>query len=379
MLESPFFMMGQAFSKRLLDADIFSHKRNWRIFSQPWVVRTLFTLLFVFYLGVPAWFYFCPWFRRTAVYLHFADWPFQALSDPEKYGLSNTKHFFVETSTGELLGVWHILPNSANFTLNVPSSFDNDDQPVILYLHGSAESRSAPYRRSMYGVLTRNPLCAHVVTFDYRGFGDSTYISPTASTLQEDAMAMFLWLQKYVDASRIIIWGHSMGTGIAVKLGEALSKSNQSNPFAIVLEAPFTSIADATRTFPLSYFHRRLPLFETFCAQQTRHPDTNLNSDERIGAVTAPILILHAADDSMVWSEQGKTLWKRAIRDRPSNLHRPVFVELDGKHGCGHRNIHKAPNLSSEVFKFLESVKLYNIAQNSCQRILKCDINEDYR
>lgn len=243
---------------------------------------------------------------------------------------------------------------------------------------------------------------------------------------------MFEWLQKHVPASRIIVWGHSMGTGIAVRLGAALARTNSRNqqnsdirnnsrnkqnssnqqdssnqqnfgndkifgndqnfgndlnsgndrnsgnvqnsdkqqdssnqknsinPLAIVLEAPFTSIADATRTFPLSFFHRKMPLFETFCTEKTRHPDTNLDSEHLVGQITAPLLILHAADDGMVWSEQGRTLWKRALGARPAHLHRPVFVELDGKYGCGHRNIHKAPNLPFEVRRFLRSVEMFN-------------------
>lgn len=172
-------------------------------------------------------------------------------------------------------------------------------------------------------------------------------------------MAMFHWLRQQVPLSRIIIWGHSMGTGIAVRLGESLALKNESNPLAIVLEAPFTSVADATHTFPLSYFHRRLPFFQTFCSERTRHPETNLNSEERVGKVKAPLLIFHAADDSMVWSHQGKRLWKRALQERQSDLHKPVFVELNRKYGCGHRNIHRAPNLPYEVLKFLNGIRLH--------------------
>ncbi|GFS65890.1 lysophosphatidylserine lipase ABHD12 [Nephila pilipes] len=365
MLVSHLSSMGQILSKSLTERELLASKKLWRVVKQPTVLRALLTFLLCFYVGIPLSFYLCPWIRRAAVYLHFIDWPLQTLSHPEYYGLNCTKHFFVETSPGVLLGVWHVPPaGSCHQTANL-SSLYHDDQPVVLYLHGSAESRSALYRRSMYNVLTRKPIQAHVITFDYRGFGDSTYLSPTAKTLEEDATAMFQWLKKYVPASRIIVWGHSMGTGIAVRLSQALAKDVANNPFAVVLEAPFTSIADATRTFPLSIFHRKMPFFEFFCSQRTRHPDTDLNSDDRVSAITAPLLILHAADDSMVWSEQGRRLWDKAVQGRPKNLHRPVFVELDGKYGCGHRNIHKAPNLSSEVMSFLRSVEEYNKKKQS--------------
>ncbi|GFQ86228.1 lysophosphatidylserine lipase ABHD12, partial [Trichonephila clavata] len=263
------------------------------------------------------------------------------LSHPEYYGLNCTRHFFVETSPGVLLGVWHIPPATTCYQMTSRLHY-----PLMTASHPETHQ-------------------AHVITFDYRGFGDSTYLSPTAKTLEEDATAMFQWLKKYVPTSRIIVWGHSMGTGIALRLSQALANDVANNPFAVILEAPFTSIADATRTFPLSIFHRRMPLFEFFCSQRTRHPDTNLNSDERVGDVTAPVLILHAADDSMVWSDQGRKLWERAVQDRPNHLHRPVFVEFDGKYGCGHRNIHKAPSLSAEVVSFLKSVEEYNEKRQS--------------
>ncbi|CAL1273822.1 unnamed protein product [Larinioides sclopetarius] len=333
-----------------------SERKFCRLLKRSEAFRALLAFLLVFYVGLPLTFYLCPWIRRSAVYLNFLDWPLQTLSDPKYYGLNNTRHFFVKTSTG-FLGVWHVPPSNHS---RAQPSLSSDDQPVVLYLHGSAESRSAPYRRNMYKVLSGKPLQAHVITFDYRGFGDSTYVSPTAQTLEEDATTIFHWLLKSVPASRIIVWGHSMGSGIAVRLGQALAKDNVSNLFAIVLEAPFTSIADATHTFPLSFFHRRMPLFELFCSGRTRHPDTNLNSDERIGDITAPLLILHAADDSMVWAEQGRKLWEKAVEGRSSHLHKPVFVELDGKFGCGHRNIYKAPNLPSEIMSFVKSVKQHN-------------------
>ncbi|XP_054711089.1 lysophosphatidylserine lipase ABHD12-like [Uloborus diversus] len=356
MVAAKLHHIGHFLHKRLSERP---NKTPWRILINPWTVCVFLAL---FYVGIPIWFYLCPWLRRGAVFLHFADWPFQNLSSPESYGLNNTRHFFVETAPGVLLGVWHILPSSSQ---SRSSSFSEDDRPIVLYLHGSAESRSAAYRRSMYRVLNSKPLDAHVITFDYRGFGDSSYTSPTVRSLEEDAVSIYKWLNRQVPASRIILWGHSLGSGVAVRLAASLASSNESNPFAVVLEAPFTSIAEATRTFPLSFFHRRLPLFKNFCSDRTRHPDTHFDSESLIGSVTAPLLVLHAADDSMVWSEQGKRLWKRALQSRHPYLHEPRFVELSSNYGCGHRNIHKAPNLPEKVDSFLQSISAHSENQRN--------------
>uniref|UniRef100_A0A3Q4GZD3 Lysophosphatidylserine lipase ABHD12 n=1 Tax=Neolamprologus brichardi TaxID=32507 RepID=A0A3Q4GZD3_NEOBR len=59
----------------------------------------------------------------------------------------------------------------------------SSSHPVILYLHGNAGTRGGDHRVQLYKVLSS--LGYHVVTFDYRGWGDSEG-SPSESGMTSD-------------------------------------------------------------------------------------------------------------------------------------------------------------------------------------------------
>ena len=65
----------------------------------------------------------------------------------------------------------------------------------------------------------------HVLAIDYRGYGDSSILKrPNQTSLVEDGLAAFNWLQKYSHpTASIFIWGHSLGTGVASKLAHDLT------------------------------------------------------------------------------------------------------------------------------------------------------------
>ena len=89
--------------------------------------------------------------------------------------------------------------------------------------------------------------------FAWRGYrGNKGY--PTANNLYKDAESALRWIEDYTDLQKsdLIVYGVSLGTGIAVELGTRyLFKS-------IVLEAPFTSIADIAQKkyiiYPTKFF-----------------------------------------------------------------------------------------------------------------------------
>ena len=55
-----------------------------------------------------------------------------------------------------------------------------------------------------------------MLTFDYRGFGDSSKISLDEDTVVEDTGLALAWLRTKVGLeTRILVFGHSMGTAIA--------------------------------------------------------------------------------------------------------------------------------------------------------------------
>ena len=188
-------------------------------------------------------------FRYTTVQrrLMFRNEHDRVVKQPEKYGFKRTRVFYLNSEDNIRLGVWHIAPqpledaydlanrvNGFGQTADDDGSTFNDGRMVVMYAHGSGGSRASKHRIALYKLLC-GKMQVHVVTFDYRGFADSTYVWPTSEGVVTDATAVYRWiLSQGVSPNRILVWGHSLGSGIAIRLLSSLP--DHSNPFAAVLE-----------------------------------------------------------------------------------------------------------------------------------------------
>ena len=93
-------------------------------------------------------------------------------------------------------------------------SLKNPSYPVVIYFHGNMGTRASGHRTELYRLLQAEN--CHVLALDYRGYGDSSVVSPlTEGALVEDAIALFRWTTKHAALNvPIFIWGHSLGTGL---------------------------------------------------------------------------------------------------------------------------------------------------------------------
>ena len=92
----------------------------------------------------------------------------------------------------------------------------------------------------------------YVLAVDYRGYGDSTNISPTEQTVVSDARASLAWLtSKLGEKVKVVVWGHSLGTAIAAHMiAEFDLETGGNSPVSgLVLEAPFNCMRDEVMTF----------------------------------------------------------------------------------------------------------------------------------
>jgi uncharacterized protein len=194
---------------------------------------------------------------------------------PVAAGLPQAEELTLTTADSEQLVAWHVVPRS--------------DSPVILYLQGNGGALR--HRAKRFTQLVQNGFGLFAVS--YRGFGGSTG-SPSETGLLRDAAAAYSSCTDRYPVERIVIWGESLGTGVAVALASKQPVGR------LILEAPFTSAAEVAR---LSY-----PLIPVGLLMKDQ-----FRSDARVGAITVPTLVLHGELDRVVPIAFGERLYA-AIR-----------------------------------------------------------------
>jgi uncharacterized protein len=190
---------------------------------------------------------------------------------PAAAGFPQAEEHVLTTSDGEKVIVWH-----------VPAK---PGRPVVLYFHGNGDFLAGFFGR-FRDIIADG---VGVVALSYRGyFGSSGW--PSEQGLLQDAAASYVFTTERYSADRIVVWGFSLGTGVAVALAaeQPIGK--------LILEAPYTSIADvAAAAFPI--FPVRLAMKDPFY------------SDRRIARVRVPLLMMHGARDPTIPVASGERLF----------------------------------------------------------------------
>lgn len=204
--------------------------------------------------------------------------------------LPGVEETVLTAADGEKLVAWVVPPR--------------EGKPVLLFFHGNAGNFARPVRQARFRALTEDGTGLFAV--NYRGYGGSTG-APTEDGLAQDARAAYAAAAARFGSERLVGYGESLGTGVVLKLAaeEPLK--------AVVLEAPYLStVAVAQQRYPL------LPVGLLMKDQ--------FRSDEVIGKVKAPILVLHGERDGVIPFSQGEALF--ALANAPKR-----FVRFpDGNH-----------------------------------------------
>ncbi len=176
----------------------------------------------------------------------------------------------------------------------------------VLVCHGNAGNISLPLRQQWSRALLEQGV--GIVSFDYRGYGASADGPLDEEALYRDARAVYDWMTgaRGIDPQHIIIYGHSLGSGVASQL------ASQVEAAGLILEGAFTSVPDVGATrFP--WLPVRLLASERFA------------SVERIDSIAMPKLFMHATDDQVIPLVFGQRLFDAAPAPKE-------FVALTGGH-----------------------------------------------
>jgi uncharacterized protein len=148
---------------------------------------------------------------------------------------------------------------------------------VVLFFHGNRDNLTRWGREYAPRFVERG---YDVLMYDYRGYGKSTGLR-TEVALHADAALLYNELKKTYSEDRIVLYGYSLGTGMAVQLAA------QTHPQQLILEAPYTNAAALANSY--------LPIFPW---EQVL--DFQFRSDAYIARVRCPIHLFHGTADRVV-------------------------------------------------------------------------------
>jgi uncharacterized protein len=176
--------------------------------------------------------------------------------------------------------VWHVAPRPGHH--------------VVIYFPGNGDTLAGLVGR--FRDITSDG--TGLVALSYRGYAGSSG-QPSEPGILQDAAAAYAFTAALYPAGRIVPWGFSLGSGVAVALAA-------NHPVGgLILEAPYTSIADiaatAFRLFPVRYLLK-----------------DRFRSDQRIARVKAPLLIMHGGRDSTISISFGEALF--ALANEPKQF-----------------------------------------------------------
>lgn len=163
------------------------------------------------------------------------------------------------------------------------------DGPVVVIFHGNANSIA--YRGDMADAMMKK---GHgVYMCEYRGFGGNPG-SLSEEGLYKDARAGVKWLEgKGYKKEQLVYYGESLGTGVAIET------ALHAKPGLMVLQAPFTSIADVARPH-FWYLPIDLLLQDEY------------DSMQKIGKYSVPVLFIHGEKDRMIPIRLARELYAAA-------------------------------------------------------------------
>ncbi|MCH2546721.1 MAG: alpha/beta hydrolase [Alphaproteobacteria bacterium] len=228
-------------------------------------------------------------FQRKLMYV-----PETTILEPLHYGIENVSVLPLISEDKTAIEAWHIAAS--------------DSHPLIVYYHGNAGhigdrmAKISHFVAAGFGVLA----------VSYRGYGNSKGL-PSEAGLYSDARTTLNHAIKEfnVPPARILLYGESLGTGIATQMAKEMADAN--TPVAgLILEAPYTSVARRSQEmYPF------LPAY--YLAKDKYH------TIDKIGDIQCPLMIFHGEKDTVIPVHHGRELFAKA--SEPKVVH--YFESVD--------------------------------------------------
>ena len=209
--------------------------------------------------------------------------------------------------------------------MNVVQFLTNDSLPkgVVLYFHGNRKNIGwyADYASN----FTKNGFEVWMV--DYPGFGKSTG-RLSEQKLYDDAMQLYIMARSKFPADSIILYGKSLGTGIASWLAARRSCKQ------LILETPYYSMTSLVQYY--------LPIYPVNTLLKYKLPVYKY-----LSLVNAPVTIFHGTKDKVIpYSNAHRLTAAMHSKDR--------FITIEN---AGHNNLNDYPQFHNALDSLLNNMQ----------------------
>ena len=170
-----------------------------------------------------------------------------------------------------------------------------------------------------------------VIMMDYRGFGKSKG-KRTQQTMKDDALLIYDKIKEKVEEKYIIIYGRSLGTGLATKV------ASMNDPRMLILACPYYSMSNNVK--------RYMPFLPTGLVMRFSMP-----TYKWMKYVKCPIKLVHGTNDRVIPMKSSVRLSK--INPKLTRLY-PII-------GGGHKNLHNYEGYHRSLKEILNSRPLQEV------------------
>lgn len=194
---------------------------------------------------------------------------------------------------------------------------------VVFFLHGNAGSLTG------WGSVaeTFTNLNYDVFMPDYRGYGKSEGTISSESQIHRDMQKLYEHLSKEYPENRIIVLGHSIGSGMAANLAV------NNNPQLLILQAPYYSLPDLAENTP------PLNIFPNFFFKY------KFETGKKLQKIDVPVVVIHGDQDEVIY--YGSSL-KLQEKFKPGD----TLITLQG---YGHNDFLTSQNYRNKIQEILNN------------------------
>lgn len=166
-----------------------------------------------------------------------------------------------------------------------------NDKGTIMIFHGNGESVASVENQQ---VPTFQQLGYSVMTWDYPGYGKSTNCWFNQDDLLRDSETAYQWLVKKTPESQIIVYGHSVGTGLAIHV------ASQHPVRQVLLVSPYDALVNVAKD--------HMPFF--IPVSLISH--LPLEATHWLAHVQCSVYAIHGLNDALIKPDRAAALFNQA-------------------------------------------------------------------